>query len=247
MGAPVLELRDITCYLKRGTNIFSNISFTVNEGDIVVLQGRSGSGKSTLLKCISHLTMHTGESLYRGRTALDYGIPAYRTKILYVPQRPSLLPGSPFDFLVTITKLRSHQALARDNANSSPNELLARAIEVGEAFEIQADLWHRSWMNLSGGEGQRILLAAAISLDTAEILLLDEPTSALDQETSLLVEQAIVERVYSTKTTLKAVIWISHSPEQSRRVGSRFIHLSAGGCYETDDPTPSPSPSTPVG
>lgn len=92
---------------------------------------------------------------------------------MYVPQRPSLLPGSPFDFLVTITKLRSHQALARDNSDNSPKELLRRATEVGEAFEIQADLWHRSWMNLSGGEGQRILLAAAISLDTAEILLLD--------------------------------------------------------------------------
>jgi len=98
---------------------------------------------------------------------------------------------------------------------------------------------------LSGGEAQRILLAAAMAVDTAEVLLLDEPTSALDSETASLVESYCVERIRKNDTSLKAIIWITHSSEQSRRVGTRFIHLSAGGCVETDDPSFSLAP-TPV-
>ncbi|KDR81621.1 hypothetical protein GALMADRAFT_221489 [Galerina marginata CBS 339.88] len=248
MDQPILELRDISCYLEKGTNIFSRICFVVNEGDILVLQGRSGSGKSTLLKCIAHLALHDGNSLYRGSTPQEYGIPAYRTRVMYIPQRPSLLPGSPHDFLESITNLRAHKAFFRDNSGEGPvKEVFKRAVEVGEAWGIQPELWHRTWMNLSGGEGQRMLLAAAVSLNTAEIFLLDEPTSALDSETSSLVENFLVDRVRTADTNLKAMIWITHSPEQSRRVGSRFIHLSAGGCYETEDPSPSPHPTTPVG
>ncbi|KAF4614770.1 hypothetical protein D9613_003066 [Agrocybe pediades] len=122
-----------------------------------------------------------------------------------------------------------------------------RATAVGEEWGVQADLWRRDWMNLSGGEGQRILLAAAVSLDTAEVLLLDEPTSALDSETSLLVENYLVERTKAGDTSLKSLVWITHSPEQSRRVGTRFIYISGGKNYESDDPSPSPYPSTPVG
>ncbi|KAJ3514834.1 hypothetical protein NLJ89_g2140 [Agrocybe chaxingu] len=243
--APLLELRNITCYLEKGSNIFSDINFTVNEGDILVLQGRSGSGKSTLLKCIAHLVMHSGETLYRGKTAQAIGIPSYRTRILYVPQRPALLPGSPRDFLVSITNLRAHKAVVCDTLDGSADVVLQRAYEIGEDWGIDRELWTRGWINLSGGEGQRILLAAAVALNTAEVLLLDEPTSALDSETSALVEKTLVDKVRSGDTILKSLVWITHSPEQSRRVGTRFIYLSAGGCYESDDATPIPSSHTP--
>ncbi|KAF8910940.1 P-loop containing nucleoside triphosphate hydrolase protein [Gymnopilus junonius] len=244
MSEAILELRDITCYLEKGTNVFSNITFSVNDGDILVLQGRSGSGKSTLLKCIAHLAMHTGDTLYRGIKPQAYGIPSYRTKVMYVPQRPSLLPGSPYDFLVSVTNLRSHKA---PNSEGLLRDVFKQAVDIGEQWGIQRELWHRGWQNVSGGEAQRILLAAAMSFDTAEILLLDEPTSALDAETSQLVEKYLVERVQTRDTNLKALLWITHSPEQSRRVGTRFIHLSGGSCYETEDPSPSPYPTTPVG
>ena len=73
-----------------------------------------------------------------------------------------------------------------------------------------------------------------------------EPTSALDSETSAMVESYLIERVRSADTFLKALVWVTHSPEQSRRVGTRYVYLSAGGCYESDDPSPSPYPPTPV-
>ncbi len=187
------------------------------------------------------------------------GITSFRTKVLYVPQRPSLLPGSPTDFLETITSLGSHKV-----EGSSFQHVLNRAFQIGEQWGIDNELWARAWSNLSGGESQRVLLASAVALDTAEILLLDgkpsrqflitnestlpEPTSALDPETASWVETYLVERIRQGDTSLKALIWITHSSEQGRRIGTRFIHMTAGGCYESDDPAPTPNtPSTPHG
>jgi len=247
-SSSILELRNIKCSLEKGVNLFSNVNISVNQGDIVVLQGRSGSGKSTLLKCISHLVLHNGEILYRGSTPQAFGIPSYRTRVMYVPQRPSLLPGSPTDFVKAIMNLHSHKILMKDGIDSeeTTQQVMKRCSETAQRWGIGPDLWNRDWINLSGGEGQRILLSIAASLNTAEILLLDEPTSALDSETSLMVEKFLVDLVRTRKSSLKAIVWITHSAEQSRRVGNRFIYLSAGGCHEDDDAVSSPYPATPI-
>jgi len=245
-SSSILELRNIKCSLEEGVNLFSNVNFSVNQGDIVVLQGRSGSGKSTLLKCISHLVLHDGETLYRGSTPQAFGIPSYRTRVMYVPQRPSLLPGSPADFVKAIMNLHSHKILMKNDIEETTQQVMKRCSETAQYWGIGPDLLNRDWINLSGGEGQRILLSIAASLNTAEILLLDEPTSALDSETSLMVEKFLVDLVRTRKSSLKAIVWITHSAEQSRRVGNRFIYLFAGGCHEGDD-VPSPYPATPIG
>ena len=57
----------------------------------------------------------------------------------------------------------------------------------------------------------------------------------------------MVNLLRTGKSSLKAIIWITHSAEQSRRVGNRFIYLSAGGCHEEDDAVFSPYPATPIG
>ena len=62
-----------------------------------------------------------------------------------------------------------------------------------------------------------------------------------------MVENFLVDLVRTRKSSLKAIVWITHSPEQSRRVGNRFIHLFAGGCHEGDvDTASSPYPATPI-
>lgn len=48
-----------------------------------------------------------------------------------------------------------------------------RPLEVGSRFGIDSGLWNRNWTELSGGEGQRIMMAIGVALDTAEVLLLD--------------------------------------------------------------------------
>ncbi|KAF8798033.1 P-loop containing nucleoside triphosphate hydrolase protein [Phlegmacium glaucopus] len=270
MSRPILQLSNIKCSRDQGINLFSDVNIDINEGDIVVLQGRSGSGKSTLLKCIAHLVLHDGETLYRGRFVLlsstprglkvvdkslcrsallrrSASIPSYRTRVMYVPQRPSLLPGSPADFVKAVMNLHSQRNLTKNDVEETTQQVMQRCLETSRAWGIDSDLWDRDWLNLSGGEGQRMLLSIAASLNGAEILLLDEPTSALDLETSLMVEKFLVDMVRTHKSSLKAIVWITHSQEQSRRVGNRSVYLSAGGCHEGDDEAaPSPYLISPI-
>lgn len=220
----LIEARNVACKKDEEHIIFSQLNFDVNERDIMVLQGKSGAGKTTLLKCIAHLNVYDGEILYRGRTAKAHGVPAFRTRVFYVPQRPALLPGTPRNFMATVTSFQSRKSTSESD--------LARAMEISRGWDVDDELWDRNWTSLSGGEAQRIALAAAMGLNTAEVLLLDEPTSALDQHSTTLVEEYILNDLKSQQSGLKAIVWITHSEEQARRVGNRFLRISPSGCEE---------------
>ncbi|KAJ8078789.1 hypothetical protein PM082_013072 [Marasmius tenuissimus] len=224
---PILEIRQLSWATEHGVKIFDEAKLTVNEGDVIILQGKSGSGKTTLLKCISHLNLYEGEVLFHGKTPKSYGIPSYRIKVAYIPQRPSLLPGTPWDFFKTVTG--SFKARRKSTTKgSSSHEPEDQTFEVAQAFGVDSELWDRTWSNLSGGEIQRITLAIGIGLGTAEVLLLDEPTSALDPQSADEVEKYILSQVHDSTSELKAVVWITHSPEQAQRVGSRFVKIVNG-------------------
>lgn len=61
----------------------------------------------------------------------------------------------------------------KNDVEETTQQVMERCSETAQAWGIAPDLWNRDWMNLSGGEGQRILLSITVSLNTAEILLLD--------------------------------------------------------------------------
>ncbi|KAF5380944.1 hypothetical protein D9615_004078 [Tricholomella constricta] len=208
---PLLELRKIGC-------------------DIVVIRGKSGCGKTTLLKCIAHLILCDGEVLYRGSPPKALGIPSYRTRVLYVPQRPSMLSGTPRDFLNTISSLEAHKAIKKEH---NPFQ---RALDVSRDWDVDSQLWEREWSNLSGGEAQRIALAIAVGLNTAEVLLLDEPTSALDSVSTTAVEKLLLNEIRSSESMLKSMVWITHSEEQGSRIGNKFIQITPGGILEEPMP-----------
>ncbi|RPD66337.1 P-loop containing nucleoside triphosphate hydrolase protein [Lentinus tigrinus ALCF2SS1-7] len=239
---PILELKNLAWYKEKGQPVFTDVNLVVNEGDILVLQGKSGAGKSTLLKCIAHLNIYKGEVLYRGQKPQHYGIPTFRTRVMYVPQRPSMLPGTPRDFLTTIYTFGVHKSRSASSkaasavsgalGSSEPNVSGHEAFAVAESWGIEPELWDRGWANLSGGEAQRIVLAIAVGIGSAEVLLLDEPTSALDSESSSKIEKHLSAEVKSPDSTLKSIVWITHSPEQGQRVGTRFIRVTSGGVRE---------------
>ncbi|KIJ44084.1 hypothetical protein M422DRAFT_208328 [Sphaerobolus stellatus SS14] len=245
-GTPsLLSVRNLVCSKADNQNIFSNISFDLYQGDILVLSGRSGAGKTTLLKCLSHLNVYEGEIRLHGKKATEYGVPSYRTRVLYVPQRPSMLPGTPREFVKVVTSYRSRRQSHEESDSKATNAAYANTlstaklgavhspIRVAEEWGIDEDLWDRPWSSLSGGESQRIALAVAVGIPGAEVLLLDEPTSALDAETMALVESTLLDLFKDEHSTVKAMVWITHSEEQGRRVGRRYLYLEEGGCLET--------------
>ena len=175
------------------------------------------------------------------------GVPTYRTRVLYVPQRPSLLPGTPHDFLTVISSFSSRGKRSKHNDPIYVMDM-ERPIEVAKAWGIEEELWDRNWSNLSGGEAQRVAMAIAVGLNAAEILLLDgkhryrvvqhlltlisEPTSALDPASSASVEKLLASELRAVGSALKAIVWITHSEEQGQRVGTRHLYLADGTCRE---------------
>jgi ABC-type iron transport system FetAB ATPase subunit len=104
------------------------------------------------------------------------GVPTFRTKVLYIPQRPSLLPLTPRDFVSAVMsfsaqKRQSHEAGFTSGGPSGA--WMDRSLEVGSRFGVDPILWDRNWAELSGGEGQRVMMAIGVALGTAEVLLLD--------------------------------------------------------------------------
>ncbi len=167
----------------------------------------------------------------------------------YVPQRPPILPGSPRDFIGILLSLK-----VRSDAIGPTLSVTQNIIDLGSAWGIEESLWDREWTTLSGGESQRMALATAVGLNTAEVLLLDgrsilhasilggltfhgvEPTSALDQRSSSSVEQTLLDELRSEESSLKVIVWITHSEEQASRVGTRFIRVEGGTCHEQSLP-----------
>jgi ABC-type iron transport system FetAB ATPase subunit len=101
-------------------------------------------------------------------------------------------------------------------------------VALGEDWGLPPRVWHEDWSQASGGEGQRAMLAIAISLKP-DILLLDEPTSYAHSniitDCRALDETAILEVEKTLRDRKLAALWITHSDEQEKRVAVRTIHL----------------------
>ena len=94
-----------------------------------------------------------------------------------VPQRPSLLPGTPQDFLTTILSYSSRRHPAKTSKDApdggAGQPVWERALEISREWGMEGAMWRREWATLSGGEAQRMGLACAVALGKAEVLLLD--------------------------------------------------------------------------
>lgn len=145
--------------------LFRGVSFSVEPGEIVCLSAPSGSGKTTLLRCLAELSVYdTGSIRLDGMTPQAYGIPQYRTKVQYLPQRPGLLPGTPRDFFERIKQFASRTNVTK--------EYYEQPSEIAREWDLPVKSWDQAWQTLSGGEQQRMMLAMALALQP-EILLLD--------------------------------------------------------------------------
>jgi len=199
--------------------VFRQISFQVSAGEVLVVQGSSGAGKSVLLKCLAHLLVFPSGTLsLNGKTAAELGYTHWRSRVMYVPQRPALLPGTPLELYTSILEYSVHKDKKSGTTGSSSDSAHPR--DIAAQWLVPRDRWDTTWGRLSGGEAQRIALAIAVSLRPA-VLLLDEPTSALDPESTDLVEKTLTEGGGQGS----AIIWVTHSGEQAERVGTRYYRL----------------------
>lgn len=193
-------------------NILKNISVSIENNDFISIVGPSGSGKSTFLKLCSHLISPTnGNIIFKDKTITDYSPTELRKSIVYCFQTPYLFGDTVMEninFPFSIRNVKVNQKRVND---------------LFSLFHMATDFLCKDVRNLSGGEKQRIALIRSL-LFMPEILLLDEVTSALDAENAKIVEN-IIESLNKEGIT---VLWITHSPEQSRKYANKILSIEAG-------------------
>ncbi|MFM1777038.1 MAG: hypothetical protein RLZZ260_605, partial [Actinomycetota bacterium] len=158
----MLEIKNITVNYE-SRPLFTNLSLTIQRGEIVALTGPSGSGKTTLLRCIAGLeVMAAGTILLNNNDITNR--PAHKRQIGLVFQDNQLFP---------------HLNVSQNLGYSLKIQRVAKqtiATKVHEALDLVglSHLADRSITNLSGGEAKRIAVARALVAEP-EVLLLDEP------------------------------------------------------------------------
>lgn len=177
------------------------VDLIVDGGQCVCLSGASGSGKSLLLRAIADLDPHGGEVL------LD-GVPSER------------IPAPQWRRAVGLLAARSHWWAPRVG-DHFPGDGTSDL----EALGFGSDVLSWSVERLSSGERQRLALLRLLR-NQPKALLLDEPTANLDPQSERRVEAWVGE--YCQRTGA-AVLWVSHDPEQVRRVCQRALRLSERG------------------
>ncbi|MBQ3538002.1 MAG: amino acid ABC transporter ATP-binding protein [Clostridia bacterium] len=214
------------------TEVLKDISFTLEEGEVLSIIGSSGSGKTTLLRCLNFL-----------ETA-DYGLITVNDDVLFDSSDKKKLTEK------KMTENRLNFGLVFQNFNLFPQytvlqnlTLAPTLLKKGSYEEIKSkalDIIEKVGLSektdsypcqLSGGQQQRVAIARALVMEP-KILFFDEPTSALDPELTIEVLRVIK----SLKDMGRTMVVVTHEMEFARNVSDKIIFMADGVIEEEGTP-----------
>lgn len=210
----VIELKNVSAVYTNSNQAtlkaIEDISFAIDEGEIVCIVGPSGCGKTTLLSLISGLKKSSsGEIFHRGKLVLE---PSNQRVIIF--QNHILFP-----WMTSIQNIEF--ALKSRGVSNAKIKTEAYKFLKMVKLEKYADNYPHE---LSGGMQQRIGIARALSCNP-DVLLFDEPFASLDQITKSSVYREILQ---ISKRTKKTMVFVTHNIEEAIYLGDKIIVLS--GC-----------------
>ena len=200
-------------------NVFKNINFRVNKGEVVALTGNSGTGKSTLLKLIyGSYVISKGDVLIsdiniRKSSPRDI-LKLRKNKLGYVSQFLRVVPRVPtIDVVIEpLLEIGCEKKIA-----------LKKAQEILERLNIPKNLWNLSPLTFSGGEQQRVNIAR-IFINNPKVLILDEATEGL----SPLIQKEIWNVLATLKKSGLSIIIVDKSLEKLSTLADHFYFLVKG-------------------
>lgn len=229
----ILEMNHVKKSFEQN-QVLKDISFSVNEGEVVTIIGPSGSGKSTLLRCATFLeTMDDGNIIYMNDEVVksvnhhaDYGNKEQQKKALsyfgLVFQNFNLFPH----FSVLKNIIDAPIRIQKRNKEEVIQE--ARILLKQMGLEDKESAYPSQ---LSGGQQQRVSIARALAMKP-KILFFDEPTSALDPELTL----EILKVIQDLATQKMTMVIVTHEMTFAHDVSDRMIFMDKGVIVEETTP-----------
>ena len=188
-----------------GEEIFSDISFSIESGDVLCILGPNGTGKTTLIKCLNGLNeINSGEILINGEDIRGLSFRQISKHVGYIPQ--SHVPSFPFKVFDVVLMGRAPYLNLTDSPKDEDKKI---ALDALKTLGIE-DLKDKEYTNLSGGERQLVFLARVLC-QKPDILILDEPTSHLDFGNQI----KLLEIIDNLARAGLSIIMSSHFPDHA--------------------------------
>jgi len=212
MSTPLITLYNVRQRYS-GRTVLEVDRLDIEPGSIIGLAGPNGSGKSTLLRLLAFLEAPASGTLtFMGNPASSKPNRVHRQVTLLV-QEPYLLKRSVHANVAYGLKVRGE------------SDITAKVDHALEIVGLSPDKFsHRQWFELSGGEAQRVALAARLVLQP-KALLMDEPTASLDGQSATLIRQAALA---ARKEYGASLVIASHDMAWLNAACDQIIHLENG-------------------
>ena len=211
-----------------GLDVLKDVSFSLEEGQVLTIIGSSGSGKTTLLRCLNFLeTADEGQILVNGKLLTgshltEEQIRENRLHFGLVFQNFNLFPQYTVLQNITLAPTLLKQG-SQEEIQKKAMELLDKVglTQKKDAYPCQ----------LSGGQQQRVAIARALALNP-KVLCFDEPTSALDPE----LTGEVLRVIRGLKEQNTTMIVVTHEMDFARSVADVVIYMADGVIEEMGTP-----------
>ena len=196
------------------------LSFDVDEGEVVVLVGPSGCGKTTTVRMINRLIEPTSGTIVVNGIDVSKRDPVeLRRSIGYVIQTVGLLPHR---------TVAQNIATVPDLLGWEPPRTGRRVDELAALFELDRELLPRYPGELSGGQRQRVGVARALAADPP-VMVMDEPFAAVDP----IVRGRLQDQFLDIQRRLqKTIVMVTHDIDEAIKMADRIAILNVGGVLE---------------
>ncbi len=207
-----------------------DISFEVDEGEVIGIVGKNGSGKTSLSLALTGLIPHFFGGAYGGRVLVD-GLEVRYSSVTEISERVGYVFDNPFTQM-TAAKYTVYEEVAfgLENLGLNREEIIRRVEWSLKLLDLEGVKDHHPF-NLSGGQMQRVAIAGIIAM-RPKILVFDEPTSQLDPEGTEEVFQVIQNLANEGMT----ILIVSHKLEKIARFCNKIILLHQGKLVDFDRP-----------
>jgi energy-coupling factor transport system ATP-binding protein len=226
----MIEFSNVSLIYPNATKtVIEDLSFSVAEGEFVLVIGSTGVGKSSLLRLINGLVPHHTGGILGGDISVD-GLSTRTVKPGGLAHLIGIVGQNPAHGFVADT-VEEELAFGMETLNVAPDIMRKRIEEILDLLSL-APLRNRLIGTLSGGEQQRVAIGAALVMHP-KVLVLDEPTSALDPIAAEEVLSILQRLVHDLSLT---VIVSEHRLERVIQFVDRVIYIEGDGSSRIGTP-----------